>query len=143
MDEEQKKVSLPEIIMLTIYIGITDIIGIILVCFALDDFWILDALTFPVTQIYFRIKKVSATVDLSGNIAELVPYLGALPIRTICMLVNIYIANNPEKWLSKKIQKAATIGGVGSIGKSKAAGASNAAATGGGKTAGALKTAVK
>jgi hypothetical protein len=97
MDEKEKIISLPEAIILTTYIGITDLIGIVLIFFALDDFFIIDALTFPVTQFYFRIKGVKGTADLISNILELIPYVGALPIRTIGLLITIYMANHPEK----------------------------------------------
>lgn len=93
---EDKIISLPETILLTLYIGFTDLIGIALIFFGLDDFWILDILTFPVTQFYFRMKGVSAAADLAANMAELIPYLGALPIRTIGLLITIYLANHPK-----------------------------------------------
>ena len=94
---EGKKISLPETIILVMYIGFTDLIGLFLLFFALDDFFILDILTFPVTQFYFRIKGVKGTADLITNTAELIPYLGALPIRTVGLLITIYLANHPEK----------------------------------------------
>ena len=97
MNEENKIISLPETILLGMYIGFTDLTGIILVFFALDDFFILDILTFPVTQFYFRMKGVKGTADLVTNGLELVPYLGALPMRTIGLFITIYLANHPEK----------------------------------------------
>ena len=93
----EKKISLPETILLTLYIGFTDLIGIALIIFGLDDFWILDIMTFPVTQFYFRMKGVRATADLVANVLELIPYIGALPIRTIGLWLTIYLANRPEK----------------------------------------------
>ena len=93
----EKKISLPESIILIMYIGSTDLVGIGLVIFGLDDFFILDALTFPVTQIYFRMKGVKAGSDLGFNLGEIVPYLGALPLRTIGLLITIYMANHPAQ----------------------------------------------
>ena len=97
MNEENKIISLPETIILGMYIGFTDLIGLALVFFALDDFFILDILTFPVTQFYFRMKGVKGTADLITNGLELVPYLGALPMRTIGLFITIYLVNHPEK----------------------------------------------
>ncbi|MDO8466989.1 MAG: hypothetical protein Q7S83_02500 [bacterium] len=95
--EHEPKISLAEAFLLVAYIGLTDIIGIILVFFALDDFFILDILTFPVTQIYFRIKGVSkAGYDIAMNMAELIPYVGALPLRTIGVLMVISADRNPS-----------------------------------------------
>ncbi|MBI2514807.1 hypothetical protein HYV91_01285 [Candidatus Wolfebacteria bacterium] len=91
------KISLPETLILVMYIGFTDLLGIALVFIGLDDFWILDVLTFPVTQFYFRMKGVKAGADLASNILELVPYVGALPIRTIGLIITIYLANHPAK----------------------------------------------
>ncbi len=102
---EEKKISLPETIMLVTYIGFTDLIGLLLIFFALDDFFILDILTFPVTQFYFRIKGVKGTADLVSNMAELIPYLGALPIRTVGLIITIYLANHPEKIQSIPVVK--------------------------------------
>lgn len=105
---EEKKISLPETIILTMYIGLTDLIGIVLVFFALDDFGIIDALTFPVTQLYFRMKRVKGTADLVFNVLELIPYVGALPLRTVGLLITIYIANHPKSAIG---QVAQTTGG--------------------------------
>ncbi len=110
----EQKISLPETIILTIYIGLTDLIGIALVVFGLDDFWILDALTFPVTQFYFRMKGVKATADLGFNIAELIPYLGAFPFRTIGLWITIYLANHPEKL--EKLSAVGQVAGKQSVG---------------------------
>ena len=112
MEEGNKIISLPESILLIMYIGFTDLVGLVLIFFALDDFFILDILTFPVTQFYFRMKGVKGTADLISNGLELIPYLGALPIRTIGLIITIYLANHPEKMQSShpavaKILKAA------------------------------------
>jgi hypothetical protein len=96
MDEEQKKISLPEAIILMLYIVPLDIVGLILVFFGLDDFFILDILTFPVTQFYFRMKGVKSTYDLIAGICELIPYIGALPIKSIGVGITIWIANHPK-----------------------------------------------
>ncbi len=111
MDEEdQKKVSLPEAIMLFLYIGGLDLVGLLLIFFALDDFGIIDILSFPVTQFYFRMKGIKATADLVGNLVELIPYVGALPIRTITLASTIYIANHP-----KLVSKVSSVAPRGSI----------------------------
>jgi len=96
MEEQNKKISLPETIILMLYIGLCDIFGLILVLFGLDDFFILDILTFPVTQFYFRIKRVRSTYDVIAGICELIPYLGALPIKSIGVAITIYAANHPK-----------------------------------------------
>ena len=104
--DEGKKISIVETIILTMYIGLTDLIGIALVLLALDDFWIIDLLTFPVTQLYFRMKRVKGTADLVFNILELIPYVGGLPLRTVGLLITIYIANHPKSAIGQVAQTA-------------------------------------
>lgn len=86
----QPKISIAEAILLLMYIGATDLIGMILFLFGLDDFGIIDLLTFPVTQFYLRIKGVRANFDLIMGIMEVIPYLGALPFRTIGIAVVVW-----------------------------------------------------
>ncbi len=96
MEKKQSKIPLWESIILMSYVILLDIIGLILVCFLLDDFFILDILTFPVTQIYFRIKGVKSTYDLTASTLELIPYVGALPIKSIGVAITIWMANHPK-----------------------------------------------
>ena len=106
MDHEPK-ISLVEALLLVMYVGFTDLIGLVLVFFALDDFFILDVLTFPVTQIYFRMKGVNkAGYDVAANLLEIVPYLGALPIRTVGILAVIWADRHPEGLVSGAAQIA-------------------------------------
>lgn len=91
-----KKISLPETIFIMLYIGFFDLIGFLLIFVGLDDFWIIDVLTSPITQFYFRMKGVGAGVDLAASILELIPYLGALPIKSIGVALTIYLANHPK-----------------------------------------------
>ncbi|OGY61977.1 MAG: hypothetical protein A2745_01075 [Candidatus Harrisonbacteria bacterium RIFCSPHIGHO2_01_FULL_44_13] len=104
--EHQPKISIVEAVFLLMYLGFTDLVGIILVLFAFDDFFIIDALTFPVTQVYFRMKGVKGTADLIANVAELVPYVGALPLRTVGVLIVIWADRHPEGALAKSGQMA-------------------------------------
>ena len=103
----EPKISLPIAFLLVCYIALTDIIGLIIVFFGLDDFWILDLLTFPITQLYFRMKGIGAEYDLSMNLLELIPYVGALPLRTIGVCMVIYADRHPESQIAQKIQSLA------------------------------------
>src|SRR3972149_6341099 len=94
--EHEPKISLAEAFLLVSYIALTDLIGIILVFFLLDDFFILDILTFPVTQLYFRMKGVKGNYDMMTSVAELVPYVGALPLRTAGVLLVIWADRHPK-----------------------------------------------
>lgn len=94
MADTNEKIPFHEALLILLYIGFTDLIGIILVVFGVDDFLIIDFLTFPVTQFYFRLKGVRASYDLWMNVAEVVPYIGALPLRTIGAFLTIRAANS-------------------------------------------------
>ncbi len=85
------KISTVEALLLLMYIGATDLVGFLLIFVGLDDFFLLDLLTFPVTQIYFKMKGVKANYAFVTNILELVPYLGALPLRTIGVAAVIWM----------------------------------------------------
>lgn len=95
----EKKISLPEIILINLYIIPLDLLGLLLLLFGLDDFWIIDILTFPITQFYFRMKGAKASADLVASMAELIPYVGALPIKSIGVNLTIYFTNHPSKIL--------------------------------------------
>lgn len=96
----EKKIILAETLLLNMYIIPLDILGLLLIFIGLDDFWIIDLLTFPVTQFYFRIKGARAGADLAASILELIPYVGALPIKSVGLNLAIYLTNHPEKMAS-------------------------------------------
>jgi hypothetical protein len=96
-------ISPEAVIMLPLAI-LLDLIGIVLICFALDDFFITDiiGIVFIGGWIYFRsgaIKTTKGAKEKAGKIikkmkklkrlrflcigAELIPYIGALPSWTI------------------------------------------------------------
>lgn len=113
MEDEGPKISGVEAILLVCYVGLLDAIGLILVLFGLDDFFILDLLSFPVTQLYFRMKGVSrAGLDLTTGLAELIPYVGSLPLRTIGVLIIIYSDRRPDSWIAKATSKASEVTSV-------------------------------
>lgn len=107
-EEHRPKISGIEAFLITGYIALTDIVGVVLVLLALDDFFILDVLTFPVTQFYFRMKGVSrAGLDVATNLLEAIPYIGALPLRTLGVILVIWTDWHPESKIAQAAQKAA------------------------------------
>lgn len=104
--EEDKKISLVETILLVLFVGMADIIEIILVCFGLDDFWLSDIITGGAVGLYFGIKKAKSGWIMGGWLFEALPYLGALPIKSIALWIAIYITNHP------KIAKVAQVAGA-------------------------------
>ena len=101
------KLSPATVIMLPLAIGL-DVIGIVLLCFGLDDCGITDTIgiVFIDTWLYFQGRKVvKGNRGLSGffknlftgnvtkyivpTAVELTPYLGALPMWTWSVLANL------------------------------------------------------
>jgi hypothetical protein len=113
MEEEDKIISLPETVLLGLYVGSADLAGVVLACVGADDFGIIDILTFPVTQFYFRMKGVKGTADLVASGLEVIPYVGALPIKSVGLFITIYMANHPEK-----MSAVSSIAGKRNIGES-------------------------
>lgn len=106
--DEQKKISLPEIIVLVMLSGAVDlfevfsnlmfivpVIGQVLVLVNLFIGFVILA----VIQFWLIMKGgigfgKQATV-LVGNLIELIPFLNILPIRTLTLIIAIYMINNP------------------------------------------------
>ena len=104
----EKKISLPEIIIMVMIVGGADaleiftdllvvvpVIGQILLF--LNPF--VDIFVLAIVQLWFIIKggigfrkQVSALV---GNLIELIPGLDILPIRTTTLIIAIYLINHP------------------------------------------------
>lgn len=106
MEEGEKpepKISAPEIILVTIYLGIIDSLELLIVFIGLDDFWIGDILAAPVVG-YLWLKGVPPMRQAIAWLAELVPYLGTLPILTVGFLATVYLDRHPK--LAKVAQLA-------------------------------------
>jgi hypothetical protein len=99
MDEEkpEPKISLPEAIFVgLLFFVLPDAVEFILIFFGLDDFWISDAIAFPGSQIYLKMKGVKGVYTLAANLAETLPYVGWLPMRTIGFGVTLWLDHHPK-----------------------------------------------
>jgi hypothetical protein len=109
MEEEKKIIGLPEIIFMVLLVGGIDlfevisgfalaipVIGQILIFIN----WFFDMFVLAITQLWFIMKggigfKQIAT-SLIGNLIEFVPALDVLPIRTVTLIIVIYMINHPK-----------------------------------------------
>ena len=89
--DEQPKISLPEIIIMTMLSLLSELLDIIVLG------WVIG---FPL-QLWlffkggeFSFKKQGPS--LIGNVVELIPFLNWLPIRTTALLISVYKINHPE-----------------------------------------------
>lgn len=98
MEEErpEPKISIPEAIVAGGMILLADGIELLILFLGLDDFWISDAIAFPITQLYLRLKGVKGTMSLAANIIELIPYVGWLPLRTLGFIGVVYMDHHPK-----------------------------------------------
>lgn len=126
----EPKISLPEAVLVGMLIALADAIEFVLVLVGLDDFWISDAVAFPATQIYLRMKGVRGTYGLVANVAELIPYAGWLPMRTIGFGITVWLDHHPkaEAAVGKAIAVAGAAAGTVPTGGAAAPTAGAAAA---------------
>lgn len=89
---DQPKISLPEIIMMILLSLLSEVLDIV------DFGWVIG---FPL-QFWvflrggdFSFKKQGASII--GNVLEVIPILNWFPIRTITLIISIYMINHPEK----------------------------------------------
>ena len=106
MNQEGKGKNLVAILLAS-FVALTDAIGVLLGLFGLDDFLILDIITWPVSVIYFTFNKGGGWYNLAANMLELIPYVGALPIRTAGFLMGLNSSKTkpPDAPESIKIKK--------------------------------------
>jgi hypothetical protein len=95
--KHEPKISLPEALIAgPLLFGIPDLIELLLGFFGIDTLGITDAIAFPGSQIYLRMKGVKSTYALMGNILELIPYVGVLPLRTIGYIAVVWLDHHPK-----------------------------------------------
>lgn len=113
MEEEEKpqpKISDVEIVLMGGICLFFDAIELVLLFFALDDFWILDTFASAIA-IYFWFKGVSAIRYVVTWAIELIPWVGGLPLKTFGFAMTVYLDRHPK--LAAVAQKAAVAkGGV-------------------------------
>lgn len=103
--EPRGKISLVEGIIMVMITLSADLIELILTLFGLNPLSIV--IDVPVTfiiQFWLMMRGSKWTWALAGNLIEFIPYLDFLPIRTVTLLVTIYLSNH------QKVAKAATFG---------------------------------
>lgn len=115
MDEElegrEPKISDAEVLLGVFFLGLVDIVEMIPFLNFLGDFGITDAIVFPFSQIYLRMKGVRGAYMLVGNILELIPVVDWLPIRTATFLITVWVDRHPK--VGAAVQAVASVKGLG------------------------------
>ena len=91
-----KKISLPEAILMVTIAVVADILELILVAVG-GDWGFIDTPVLLIIQFWLFMKGARWAWALTGNLLEFIPFLTALPIRTVTLLITIYITNHPNK----------------------------------------------
>ncbi|MEK7077453.1 MAG: hypothetical protein AAB967_04465 [Patescibacteria group bacterium] len=115
MDEEnlpEPKISDPEVILIGGIFVLFDLIEIVLIFFALDDFWIIDIIAATIF-FYLFLKKVPPMRQLITYVVELLPWVGALPLLTVGWGLTVWADRHPESMLAKVGEAAALARGRG------------------------------
>lgn len=95
--EAHGKISLVEGIVMLMITLTADIIEIILTFFALNPLSVvIDVPTTAIIQFWLWMKGAKGTWALAGNLIEFIPYLDFLPIRTVTLLITIYLSNHQK-----------------------------------------------
>jgi len=107
MEQGSQKISLPEIIIMILIVGSADLLDIISnfviplpvigLFFLIFNFFV-DTVVLLIIQFWFIIKggigfrkQVTALV---GNLMEFIPGLDILPLRTLSLIIAIYLINH-------------------------------------------------
>ena len=91
-----------------------DVVDIALKFAGLDDFFIVDAISYMFLVPYYFYYKYVKKADFSGHnvimsLIELVPYVGTLPLRSIGLGITIWIDRHPEGRIAKGIHVASKV----------------------------------
>ena len=112
--EEQKKISLPEIIIMVMLVGSVDIFGIIAgFAFAVPVIgqiliiasFFISLITWLIVQFWLIMKKVNGIQQLwyaGGSLFDIVSG-GALPIQSPSLWLTLYLANKDDSGITGKL----------------------------------------
>ncbi len=121
MDEQQKKISLPEAIIMVMIVSGAYLLGVVAVflvaipvigqIFLFSD-WFINIIVLAIIQFWLIMKggigfKAQITA-LVGNLVELVPLLNIIPANILCLLLAIYLINHPKVMQAAGIAKKIT-----------------------------------
>lgn len=114
MNEEGPKISLVEGILMLMIVIPVDILEVIVALIslipvigqiALVVMWFADPIVLFIIQFWLIMKGLKGLWALAGNLLEFIPYVDALPLRTIGLIITIYLANRPGiAQIAKKIK---------------------------------------
>lgn len=94
--EQEEKISPPVGIFGALNFGLFDLIGIALIIFGLDDFFILEILSTPVF-LYLMMNGITPIYQLIALFVESIPWAGdILPTYSVGWIVTWWVANHPE-----------------------------------------------
>ncbi len=120
--EEKPKFSLVEIILILMIVIPIDVLEAIVALIspvpvigqiALVSMFFGDLISLFVIQFWLIMKGIKGYWTLSANLLELIPYVNALPLRSIGVIATIILANREEAGLATIQATGAAAGKIG------------------------------
>jgi len=105
-EQNQQKISLPEIVLLGIVCLGVDLAEIILTLLALTPAigiifegltWLINAFYWIIITIWLIIKRVRGTWLIAGGLLEFIPGLNALPLRSLTLAITVFLTNKASQ----------------------------------------------
>ncbi|HEY4496859.1 MAG TPA: hypothetical protein VI432_01795 [Candidatus Paceibacterota bacterium] len=97
MADQDKKISLVEIILMLMITITADVVELILTLFVAGIVVniLINIPVWLVIQFWLIMRGIRGLSYTAGSMVEFVPIINALPLRTASMLITIYLANHP------------------------------------------------
>jgi len=106
VNRKPSKISLPEAVIMILLSASIDIAEIFVdlafgvpvvgqVLYFLN--WVMEFFTTGITQIWLWLRGAKWQAALAGNIIEFIPFINILPIRTVSLILTIYLTNKAAK----------------------------------------------
>lgn len=117
-EPHEPKLGFVEILIIFPFLILFDVLGMIIIFFGLDDFFIFDILNLLV-NFYLAFRKVPATAYYICSAVEAIPYVGDIfPGFTIGFAMTIYFDRNPEqaKMVDQTVGKVAKLAQKSGVG---------------------------
>ena len=126
-EQNQKKISLVEIVFLGLLFGSTDLVELlaglfsatlILAPVSLVISWIFKILCWIALFVWLIMKNIRGVWLISGSLLELIPIFDVLPLRTATFFLTVFLVNRPikvpgaEKAIQATVKVAEKVGKV-------------------------------
>ncbi len=111
------KIGLIESFILVGFVALAELIEMV-VTFAIGPGevvkWIINIIVWLPVQFWLLFRGARGELYAASVLIEFIPFLNALPLKTILLISTIYIHNHPESIASETVHKVSSVTGKGS-----------------------------